>query len=67
MAEIEFSIFYHSCLRRRIPDEEALQSEVHALELERNEAQARIIWRRFSIQDARTKLRRLYPLQSKLD
>ena len=66
MAEIEFSIFSRSCLRRRIPDEEALRREVQALELERNEAQARINWR-CSIQDARTKLRRLYPFQSKLD
>ena len=66
MAEIKFSIFSRSCLRRRLPDEDALCREVGALELERNEAQARINWR-FSIQDARTKLHRLYPCQSKLD
>ena len=66
MAEIEFSIFSRSCLRQRLPNEEALCREVHALELERNEAQARINWR-FSIQDARTKLHRLYPSQTKLD
>ena len=63
MAEIEFSIFSRSCLRQRLPDEESLCREVRALELERNDAQARINWR-FSIQDARTKLHRLYPINS---
>ena len=63
MAEIEFSVLSRSCLRKRLPDEAALCREVHALELERNEAQARINWR-FSIQDARTKLHRLYPFNS---
>ena len=63
MAEIEFSIFSRSCLRQRLPDEESLCREVRALEIERNEAQARINWR-FSIQDARTKLHRLYPINS---
>ena len=66
MAETEFSLFSRSCLRQRIPDEESLCREVHALELERNQAQARINWR-FGIQDARTKLQRLYPFQSNLD
>ena len=66
MAEIEFSVFSRSCLRQRIPDEESLCREVHALELERNQAQAQINWR-FGIQDARTKLQRLYPFQTKLD
>ena len=66
MAEIEFGVFSRSCLRQRIPDEESLCREVHALELERNQAQAQINWR-FGIQDARTKLQRLYPFQSKLD
>ena len=66
MAEIEFSIFSRNCLRQRIPGEESLRREVHALERERNEAQAVINWR-FSIQDARTKLHRLYPFGSKHD
>ena len=63
MAEIEFSIFSRSCLRQRLPDEESLCREVHALELERNRAQARITWR-FGILDARAKLHRLYPIHS---
>ena len=63
MAEIEFSVFSRSCLRKRLPDEESLCREVRALESERNQAQARINWQ-FTAQEARGKLRRLYPLQS---
>ena len=63
MAEIEFSVFSRSCLKKRVPDEESLRREIHVLEQERNEAQARINWR-FAIQDARTKLHRLYPVNS---
>ena len=63
MAEIEFSVFSRSCLRQRLPDQAALCREVQALELERNDAPARINWR-FNIQDARTKLHRLYPIYS---
>ena len=60
MAEVEFSVFSRSCLGQRLPDEESLWREVRALAQERNQAQARINWR-FGIQDARTKLHRLYP------
>ena len=63
MAEIEFSVFSRSCLRKRLPDEESLCREIQALELERNQAQAGINWQ-FTAQDARGKLRRLYPCQS---
>lgn len=63
MAEIEFSVFSRICLRQRLPDEESLCREIHALELERNEAKACINWR-FNILDARTKLHRLYPIKS---
>ena len=63
MAEIEFSVFSRGCLGQRLPDEESLCREVHALEQERNQAQARINWR-FGIQDARAKLHRLYPIDS---
>ena len=66
MAEIEFSIFARSCLKQRIPDEETLCRQVNALEQERNQAQACINWR-FGILDARNKLQRLYPFQTKLD
>ena len=63
MAEIEFSVFSRTCLRQRLPDEESLCREIHALELERNQAQARINWG-FNILDARAKLQRLYPINS---
>ena len=63
MAEIEFSVFSRICLRQRLPDEESLCREIHALELERNKAKACINWR-FNILDARTKLHRLYPIKS---
>ena len=60
MAEIEFSVFGRCILHRRIPSEDALEREVQALEQERNTASATINWR-FSTEDARTKLHRLYP------
>jgi hypothetical protein len=65
MAEIEFSVLARSCLRARVPHEAILCREVHALEQERNDAQAAINWR-FTVQDARKKLHRLYPLNQKL-
>ena len=66
MAEIEFSVLSPSCLRQRIPDQEALGREVQALVRERNAAQSIINWR-FNTQNARTKLHRLYPFDSKVD
>ena len=66
MAEIEFSALSRSCLRQRLPGEEALRREVQAPVTERNAAQATINWR-FNTQDARTKLHRLYPFDSQHD
>ena len=60
MAEIEFSVFSNQCLNRRIEDEESLKREVAALETERNQAGATINWR-FSTNDARNKLQRIFP------
>ena len=60
MAEIELSVFSRRCLSRRIGDEPTLRREVAALERERNEAKSVIDWR-FSTQDARSKLKHLYP------
>ena len=45
---------------QRRPEEDCLYREAHALERERNEAQAIISWR-FTTGDAGTKLHRLYP------
>ena len=54
------------CLKRRLADEETLQREVQALVRERNATRVGINWR-FKTQDARTKLHRLYPFDSKVD
>ena len=50
---------------QRNPDEDALQRNVSTCEAERNEARTTINWR-FTTQDARTKMRRLYPDTSTL-
>lgn len=60
MAEIELSVLTRQCLARRIPDEETLKREIAAYEARRNQANATIKWR-FTSQDARVKLHRLYP------
>lgn len=60
MAEIELSVLQRQCLDRRIPDETMLKDEIEAWENQRNETQATIDWR-FSVTDARDKLKRLYP------
>jgi hypothetical protein len=60
MAEIELSVLQQQCLDRRIPDEATLTREIAAWEKQRNAEQATIDWR-FSLTDARKKLKRLYP------
>lgn len=60
MAEIELSVLHRQCLDRRIPDKATLNHEVAAWEAQRNKEQATIDWR-FSVTDARQKLKRLYP------
>ncbi len=60
MAEIEIGIFERGCLGKRVPDIDELKRRVTALETERNAAQATIHWR-FTADDARVKLARLYP------
>ncbi len=63
MAEIELSVLQRQCLNRRLADEATLVHEVEAWEKERNKKQATIDWR-FSVTDAREKLKRLYPSRS---
>lgn len=63
MAEIEFSVLERQCLSRRLPSRQDVAREVAAWETDRNEGLASIVWR-FTISDARTKLRRLYPSES---
>ncbi len=47
-------------MNRRIPDIETMKQEVAAWTKQRNEQQATVDWR-FTSQDARVKLKRLYP------
>jgi transposase len=61
MAEIELSVLTKQCLDRRIPDAATLTREVAAWEAARNELRATVQWR-FKVADARTKLKRLYPI-----
>ncbi len=63
MAEIELSILQRQCLKRRIASEEMLKREVAAWEQQRNKTKETIDWR-FSVTDAREKLKRLYPTNS---
>jgi hypothetical protein len=63
MAEIELSVLQRQCLDRRIPDEDTLKRETATWEAHRNATQATIDWR-FSVTDAREKLKRLYPSHS---
>lgn len=63
MAEIELSALQLQCLSRRIPDKETLTTETGRWEQLRNEVHTTIRWH-FTTADARTKLRRLYPVQS---
>jgi hypothetical protein len=60
MAEIELNVLIGQCLNRRISDIEIMRSEVKAWENARNRQEAVINWR-FTTEDARIKLSRLYP------
>jgi hypothetical protein len=61
MAEIELSILSRQCTKRRIPNKIILAAEVIAWEKKRNTALVQIDWQ-FKPQDARIKLKRLYPV-----
>jgi len=60
MAEIELSVLGRQCLSRRIPDQQRLRREVAAWEAARNAKRSSVDWR-FTTEDARIKLKRLYP------
>ena len=63
IAEIELSVLTRQCLQRRIPDKETLTREIAAWEKRRNNAKAKVDWR-FTSENARIKLKRLYPITS---
>lgn len=60
IAEIEIGIMARQCLDRRIPDQESLKREIKAWQKMRNQEGICVNWR-FTTQDARVKLRSLYP------
>lgn len=60
MAEVELSVLGRQCLRRRIPDQPTLRREVRAWETSRNAKSSTVDWR-FTTENARIKLKRLYP------
>jgi hypothetical protein len=60
IAECEFSVLQRQCLSRRIDSAEFLGREVNAWQASRNAIDSEINWQ-FTTDDARVKLRRLYP------
>ena len=60
MVEVEISVLVRQCLKRRLPDIETLDREAQAWCRGRNLLGASVNWR-FTTEDARTKLRSLYP------
>ena len=61
MAEVEISVLTEQCLDRRLASQAIVASEVGAWEFERNDVRATIDWR-FTIPNARDKLKKLYPV-----
>jgi len=60
MVEIEISVLVRQCLKRRLADIETLEREAQAWCVERHRVGASVDWR-FRTEDARLKLRSLYP------
>lgn len=60
IAEIELSALTRQCLDRRLGDIELLNTEIDAWQNEVNTSQRQVDWQ-FTTDDARIKLRRLYP------
>jgi hypothetical protein len=60
VAEIELSVLARQCLDRRIGSAKELAAEVTAWVEERNGDQSKVVWR-FTTDNARVKLRHLYP------
>lgn len=60
MAEIELNVLAGQCLKRRIDNIETVKKEAAAWQRSRNNKNAKVNWQ-FTAEDARIKLRRLYP------
>jgi DDE superfamily endonuclease len=61
MAEIELAVLAGQCLDRRLADRARLEREVAAWQAGRNRAGRGVNWR-FTTEDARIRLKRLYPV-----
>lgn len=60
MAEIEISVLSRQCLTERMEDIKRLENEAIAWAEKRNAKEAKVNWR-FTTEDARIKLKKLYP------
>ena len=60
IAECELSVMTKQCLGRRIPDHPTLRREIAAWQCQRNARQKGVDWR-FRTDDARIRLKHLYP------
>ena len=60
MAEIELSVLSGQCLNKRIDEIEVVRREVQAWQKRRDNKNAKVDWQ-FTTEDARIKLKRLYP------
>jgi hypothetical protein len=60
IAECELSVLSRQCLKRRIGDSQRLNVEVQAWAKSRNRENIKCDWQ-FTIEDARIKLKSLYP------
>lgn len=61
MAEMELSVLARQCLSERMNDKAYLQEQVAAWQTNRNASGVKIDWR-FTTEDARIKLKKLYPV-----
>jgi hypothetical protein len=60
MAEIELSVLARQCLHERMESRENVEWLIRSWQEPRNAAKVKVEWR-FGVQDARCKLKRLYP------
>jgi len=63
MAEIELSVLGRQALHERLADKKTVEQKVAAWHAKRNAQRVKINWR-FTTEDARIKLKRLYPVIS---
>ena len=61
MAEMELSILSRQCINRRFDSTQVMENEINAWQHNRNSKALGADWR-FTTQDARTKLKSLYPI-----